>query len=195
MLKGYAGEKIKKKLTITSLEGQSLKITDITCNIEDKIKYKLKTKEKGKEYTLEIKNRSKQAGSFRGKIELKTNSEKKPLVTLSINGNLRNKVMVRPRPLSFGTIDTTKEYFKDVSLRKTIMLKDIRGEGLTIKKIKPSRNWIMAEAETRKEGKQHTIVITLDKDKLPKGHFEEIIKIRTNYKRKFLVVNVKGDVI
>ena len=192
---GYEGEKIDKKVTITSLEEQSLKITDITCDIEDKIKYKLKTKEKGKEYTLEIKNRSKQAGSFRGKIELKTNSEKKPLVTLSINGNLRNKVMVRTRPLSFGTIDTTKEYFKDVSLRKTIMLKDIRGEGLTIKKIKPSRNWIMAEAKVRKEGKQHTIVITLDKDKLPKGHFEEKIKIRTNYKRKFLVVNVKGDVI
>ncbi len=103
--------------------------------------------------------------------------------------------MVKPRSLTFGTIDTTKENFKDVSFRKTIMLKDIRGEGLTIKKIKPSRNWIMAEAKVRKEGKQYTIVITLDKDKLPKGHFEEKIKIRTNYKRKFLVVNVKGDVI
>jgi len=145
---GYEGEKIDKKVTITSLAEQSLKITDITCDIEDKIKYKLKTKEKGKEYTLEIKNRSKQAGSFRGKIELKTTSEKKPLVTLSINGNLRNKVMVKPRSLTFGTIDTTKENFKDVSFRKTIMLKDIRGEGLTIKKIKPSRNWIMAEVST-----------------------------------------------
>ena len=42
MLKGYAGDKIKKKLTITSLDEQPLKIMDITSTIEDKIKYKLK---------------------------------------------------------------------------------------------------------------------------------------------------------
>ena len=38
MLKGYAGDKIKVKLTITSLEEQPLKITDITSTIKDKIK-------------------------------------------------------------------------------------------------------------------------------------------------------------
>lgn len=182
-------------MTITSIEEHPFKIKDITSDIKDKIKYKLKTKKKGREYSLEIKNRSKEAGSFRGKINLKTNSEKKPLVVLYVYGRLREEVIVSPRSLFFGTIYTTNEIFGTVSLKKTVMIKDVRGDGLTINKIKPSKDWIMTEIKTKKEGKQYTIIITIDKDKLPKGQFNEKIDIRTNYKKKSLVVDVEGKVI
>lgn len=132
---------------------------------------------------------------FRGKIELKTNSQKKPHITLPVYGRLKEEVNIRPRTLSFGTIDTTKENFNIRSLKKSVVLKDVRGDGLAIKKIKTSSDWIMTETKTKKGSKQHTIVIILDKDKLPKGQFNEKIKIRTNYKRKSLVVNIKGKVI
>ena len=66
---------------------------------------------------------------------------------------------------------------------------------MTIKKVKPSSDWIMTETKTKKEGKNYTILIVLDKDKLPKGPFNESIKVRTNYKRKSLVVDLKGEVI
>jgi len=72
MLKGYAGDKIKMKLTITSLEEQPLKITNITSTVDDKIKYKLKNIQKGKEYSLEIKTRSGIKESFTGKLVLRT---------------------------------------------------------------------------------------------------------------------------
>lgn len=144
---------------------------------------------------MEIKNRSRQKGTFRGKIELKTNSKKKPLVVINVRGKLSGEVFVNTRSISFGTIDTSKRSFNAMSLKKTVMLKDARGDGLTIKKIKPSSDWIMTETKTKKEGKQYTVVITLDKDKLPKGQFEEKIDISTNYKREHLVVCVKGKVL
>lgn len=194
-LAGYEGDKIKEKVTITSFGDQPLKIKEITSNIEDKIKYKLKTKKKGREYILEIKNRSKERGSYRGRIELKTNNEKKPLLVINVFGILREEVVVRPKTLSFGTINTSLEDFEKMSLKRTVMLKDVRGDGLTIKKIKTSSDWILTETNVKKGGKQYSIVITLDKDKLPKGQFEEKIKIRTNYKKKSLVVYLKGEVI
>ena len=182
-------------MTIASIEEQPLKITDITSDIKDKIKYKLKTEKKGKEYTLEIKNRSTEEGSFQGKISLKTSSEKQPEIVLYVYGELRKEMIVKPQSLSFGAIDTSGENFDSINLKKTVMLMDSRGDGLTIKKIKPSKDWIMTETKTRKEGSKYTIVITLDRDKLPRGHFEENVKIRTNYRRESLVVNVKGEVI
>ena len=194
-LEGYEGDKLNQKITITSFEEQPLKITDITSDIDDKIKYKLKTKKKGKEYVLEIKNRSKKVGSFRGKINLKTNSDKKPLLVINVYSKLREEVVVRPKSLSYGTLDTTKEDFNPGRIKKSIVLRDVRGNGLTIKKVKTSSDWIVTETKTKREGKQYSIVITLDKDKMPKGQFNEKIEIRTNYKRKPLVVDVKGEVI
>ena len=190
---GYEGEKISKKVTIISYKDQPFKITDISSDVNDEIKYKLKTKKKEKEYTLEVKNRSTKVGSFRGKIELKTNSQKKPLIVLPVYGRLKKELIIKPTSLSFGVIDTGKEVIDPKGLRKTVMLKKVRGDDLTIKKIKTSEDWIMTETEG--EGKKYTISITLDKDKLPKGPFEEKVKIYSNYKRKAIVVNLKGEVI
>jgi len=193
MLEGYAGDKIKKKVTITSLEEHTFKITDITSTIDDKIKYKLKTKEKGKEYVLEIENRSTKEGRFLGEIVMTTDSKKKPRVTLVVIYRLQQEVMVKPASLSLGTIDTASENFNAEKLSKEVTLRDIRGDGLVIKKVKSSSDWITTK--NIKKGKEYTIVITLDKDKLPKGDFEENIDIHTNYKNKSLIVGIKGRVI
>ena len=56
-LTGYKGDKLNYKVTITSVEGELLEITDVTSDVADKIAYELKTVEKGKEYTLEVKNK------------------------------------------------------------------------------------------------------------------------------------------
>ena len=194
-LSGYVGDEIKEEITITSIEEEVLKITEITSDIDDKIKYKLKTKKKGREYALEIKYRSDQNESVRGKIKLKTNNEKKPLLIINVYGRLKEEVSVGPKSISFGNIDTSKENFNTINFVKKIVLRDVRGNGLTIKKIKTSSDWITTETKTQREGKIFTIVVTLDKDKLPDGKFNEKIKIRTNYKREYLTVDIKGEVI
>jgi len=190
---GYGGDEISQTVTIISMEEGPLKIIDITSNIEDKIKYKLKTKKKGREYTLEIKNRSTKEDSFEGKIELKTNSEKKPQIVLYVSGMIREEIFVDPKSIYFGAIDTTKETFNASSLERTITLQDVRGVGLNIKKLKSSSNWIVPAS--KKEGRTYTIVVRLDKNKLPRGRFDEKIEIHTNYKKKSLTIEVKGEII
>lgn len=183
MLKGFAGDKVKNKVTITSLEEQPFKITDITSTIEDKIKYKLKTMEKEKVYSLEIKTRSGIKESFQGKVVLKTNSQKKPQLDISIIARVQSEVMVAPQFVYFGVIDTSKEVIDPNSLKRTIMVRSTRGDGLSIKKIEPSTDWITAEAENNQKGEKYSIIIKLDKNRLPKGKFQEKIKIRTKYKK------------
>ncbi len=177
------------------MEDEPFIITGVTSDIEDKIKYKLKTKKKGREYTLDICNRSKEEGTFRGKIKLETSSKKKPLITINVSGRLQKEVTIAPLTVSFGIIDTTRKNFNAAKLTKTFKLIDVRGDGMTIKKIKTGSDWITTKTEIHKKGKMRAIIVTLNKDKLPKGQFNEKIKIRTNYKKKYLEVDVKGEVI
>jgi hypothetical protein len=76
-----------------------------------------------------------------------------------------------------------------------VVLNKARGDALEIKKVKESSNWIKTKTETNEKGVQYTIVITLDKDKLPKGRLDEKIEIKTNKKDQPLLVTIKGEVI
>ena len=95
----------------------------------------------------------------------------------------------------FGRIDTGGQAIDPNSLTKSVMIKKARGNDLSIKKVKPSSGWIKAKTETNEEGIQYTVVITLDKDKMPKGKFEENVEIKTNRKKEPLIVSIKGEVI
>ncbi len=190
MLKGYAGDKIKIKLTITSLEEQPFKITDITSTIEDKIKYKLKTMEKEKVYSLEIKTHSGIKESFQGKVVLKTNSLKKPQLDIFVMGKVQSEIKVAPNFVYFGIINTSKEVIDLNSLKREVMVSNARGDGLTIGKIEPSAGWITAEVENNQKGEKYSIIIKLDKNRLPKGKFQEKIKIHTKHKKTSEVADV-----
>jgi hypothetical protein len=192
---GFEGDKITKEVTITSFEEHPFEITDITSTLDDKIKYKLKTGKKGREYTLKVNNRSTQAGSFNGNIVVKTDSKKKPHIVLKVNGKLRKEVAVRPATLTFGTVDTAKDNADAKGAARKIQLKDARKKGFTIKKVKPSSSWIKADIEIKKENKHYIINVTLDRNELPKGKFEETIEIYTSYKKKPMVVKVKGNAV
>jgi len=196
-LQGFYGEKIKKKLTITSLEEQPFKIKNITTDIDDKIKFKLKTIEKVRAYSLEIKTRTGIKESFRGKVVLKVNSQKKPEINLFIMGKLKKEVKVAPQYLYFGIIDTSKEVIDPRSLKRTAMVSRFREGDLTIKKIETSRDWIEIETESGEKDKKYTIIISLNKNKLPKGRFKEKITIHTEYSKRSeaAILFIEGKVI
>ena len=194
-LLGFEGDTVKHQITITSFEEDPLEITDITSTVDDRIKYKLKTIEKGKKYTVEAQNRSKEQGRYSGQMVLKTSSKKKPHIVLAVNGNMRKEVAVAPGKLFFGTINTAEEEFAARKLTKTTTLRDIRGDGFTVKKVKSSGKWMTAEIEPHKKKKQYTLRVTLDNDALPQGSFDETITVYTSYKKKPLVIDVKGEVL
>jgi hypothetical protein len=75
------------------------------------------------------------------------------------------------------------------------VIKKARGNDLSIKKVQESSKWIKTKTETNEKGVQYTVVITLDKDKMPKGKFEEKVEIKTNRKKEPLIVSIKGEVM
>ena len=197
LLQGYHGDKITKKVTFISHEEQSLKITDITSTIDDKIEYNLKPIEKGKEFSFEIKTPLGIEESFKGKVTLKTNSQKKPKLELVVMGKVRSEVKIAPQFLHFGIIDTKKETVDQKSLKRTVTINKVRGNDLILEKIESTSDWIMTEIETNQKGEKYTIVIKLDKNKLLKGKFKEKITIHTKYREISEVVDVilEGKVI
>jgi hypothetical protein len=194
-LVGYEGDELSQKLTITAPTGEAFDITEVKTDLTDKITYKLETVKKGAEYSLDVASISKEEGIIRGQLELKTTSQKKPSIVIPVFVKIQGEVEVRPASLYFGKIDTGASPVKPESLTKSVVIKKARGDELTIKKVAESSKWIKTKTETNEKGAQYTVVITLDKDKMPKGKFDEKIEIKTNKKKEPLVVSIKGEVI
>lgn len=196
ILQGYYGDTARNKVTITSLDEEPLEITQITSTMDDKIKYKLETIEKGKVYNLEIMTSSGIKKSFLGYVLLKTNNQKVPEFKIMVTGKVDKKeIKVAPEYLYFGIIDAGKDSIDPNSLERTITVSGMRENGLTIEKIAPSANWITAE--TNKQGEQFTIIVKLDKNKLQKGDFKEKITIhtKTKYQSESIQVMLEGKVL
>ena len=176
-------------MVITSHEEQPLEITETSSNLKNQIQYELTTIEKGKAYSLEIKTLSGIKESFQGKIILKTSSQKKPVIELAVMSRLLKEVKIAPQYLYFGIINTS-DTIEPKSLQRKVIVSRVRGSGLTIEKIEPSADWISTEIETDKKGENYTIVITLDRDKLPKGKLRENISVNAKYNKISETVNV-----
>lgn len=189
MLQGFHGDTVTKNITISSLEQQPLEIKDIQSTIDHLITYELKTGTEGKAYTLEVKTKEGIKESFRGEILLATSSQKKPELKLSIMGRVKKAIKVAPPFLHFGTIDTTKEVTPK-SIERTVRINTVSGKDLIIENIETGSDWVMAKAKSGEQEAMHTIVITLDKNNLPKGPFKETINIHTKHGGKAEVVNV-----
>lgn len=176
---GYYGDQLAEQLRIISSIDEPLVITEVFSTIDDKIEYTLKTEKKDKEYSLGIKTRGGMEETFRGKIVLKTASQKKPEILVTVMGTLKKEVKVTPEYLYFGIIDTSKEKIDGTRLRRTAVISQFQSADLTVKKIETSKDWITAQANTDQEGKQYTITVNLNKDRLPKGKFRETVSVHT----------------
>lgn len=194
-LVGYEGEDLKQTLTITATEGEEFDITEVKTDLTDKVTHKLETVKKGKEYTLAVVNNTKEEGIVRGQVELKTTSVKKPSIIIPVFVKIQSEVQVQPASLYFGKIEAGGGAVNPDSLTKSVVLTNARGEALEVKKVKGSSNWIQTKTETNEKGSRYTVMITLDKNKMPKGKFDEKVEIKTNKKKEPLIVTIKGEVI
>lgn len=170
---------------------------DIASTVDDKITYELKTLKEGKTYHLDVHTRSGMNESFRGKISLKTNSQNKPEITLIVLGQLIKEVVAAPPYLYYGVIDSAKETLDPKSLERSVQVSRARGGKLTIEKLDTSVEWVKIEIVPDDKGETYTVVITLDKDRLPKGNLKETVKINTRYddNSEMVSVIIEGKVI
>ena len=133
---------------------------------------------------------------FRGSVMLKTTSQKKPQITIAVMASVKKEIRVAPEYLYFGIINKDKD-LDEKSLQRTTVISQMRTDDLKITTIETSQDWIKTAIDTNKEGKQYTITISLNKDKLPQGKFREIVSIHTQSKEKPEVskIIVEGKVL
>lgn len=194
---GYAGDKPEEKLTIAALADEPLGITGVSSNIDDKIEYELQNEKQGKEYSLLVRPRGGLEEPFRGRIVLKTTSQKKPEVMITVVATLRKLMQISPEYVYFGIIDSGKGNPDESSLKRASVISHVKSEDFTVKKIETSKDFILAEADTGRTGKQHTISLSLDRNKLPTGKFRETVSIHTQCRGKLdtAIIIVEGKVI
>ena len=90
-LRGYAGDSIKSKVTITPEKKYPFKILDARARNGKNISIQLDevSKSKGKAYELKVENLSQQTGRYYDTIILKTDSKIRPELNVRVYGYLR----------------------------------------------------------------------------------------------------------
>ena len=178
-------------MTITSEEEQPLEILETSSSLEDTIAYKLTTIKQGKSYSLEITTPSGLKESFRGQIHLKTNSQKKPNIELTVIGLVQKEIKAAPQYLYFGVIDTSIIKNSDQKrLTRTVQISRVRGNALTIEKVVSNSDHIKTEVAKSPSGENYSLSITLLADNLQKGVLKEEIKVHTKHNTTSEIITV-----
>jgi hypothetical protein len=177
-------------VTITSEEEQPLEIRETSSSLEDTITYKLTPVEQGKSYSLEIATPSGLKESFRGHIRLKTNSQNKPIIELTVIGLVQKEIKAAPQYLYFGVIDTSTKSSDPKSLTRTVQVSRARGNAFTIEKVESNPDHMQVEVVPGSKGESYDIAITLLADNLAKGTLKEEVKIHTQYDTTTEIITV-----
>ena len=87
-LRGTLGEDVKGQVHFISHLPAPWNITECRTTIPDKIAVSLKPEVPGKEYVLEVHNKSREAGPYAGLVELFTTSKERPRLIVRVFGDL-----------------------------------------------------------------------------------------------------------
>jgi len=93
---GEAGEELKARVRFVSHLNIPWEISEVTTNIPQFIEVKLNPEQRGKIYVLEVRNKSREAAHYAGKIEMKTNAARRPLLIVRVFGDIRAPSAWRP---------------------------------------------------------------------------------------------------
>jgi len=196
ILEGFEGDEVKKVVTIKAREDFPFKIEKVDSNLGEKIKTTLKTLKENTLYELEIIKPASINENFMGVVTLTTNFEKKKTLSLQIRGTVKSDARVTPSLINFGNIDTTKGEIPENLLKRIAIVEKFKGEGLQIKTIKFNTDLPKSQVEMLTEGKRYKITVTLDKQNLKKGKFDDEMIIETNYeKNPFFKVKLVGNIL
>jgi Protein of unknown function (DUF1573) len=87
-LRGAPGEDIRGQVRFISHLPTPWNITDYRTTIPQKIEVTLNPEVPGKEYVLEVRNKSREAGPYAGLVELFTDSKERPRLIVRVFGEL-----------------------------------------------------------------------------------------------------------
>ena len=189
-LRGFAGDKPAKTVTITSEEDQPLEILETSSTLDDFIAYKLTPIKDGKSYSLEVTTPSGLREPFRGHIRLTTNSTNKSTINLTVIGVVQKEIKAAPQYLYFGVIETGSTGPDTKRLTRTVQVSRARDNAFTIEKVESNPDHIRTEVVTSPNGEGYSLVITLLADNLQKGVLKEEIKVHNKHDTASEIITV-----
>jgi uncharacterized protein DUF1573 len=160
-LHGRPGEAIDKELTISSNEKDvDFKVTGVTSNIDDKIKYSFAPGAKKGEYVIKVsKNPQLPIMSTYGSLIIHTTSKKAPDTTLQVHVMTKSSILMAPSVLNYGELKFGDGKGPGPKSTKAVTITRSAGK-LKIKDVSTSNPNFVAKLETLQPDQQYKISVT-----------------------------------
>ncbi len=199
-LSGCAGNVISKEVVIRSNTGESLELKIDGKTVPSEISCVLKTSEKDTSYTLVVRNRSTEPGSYRRIIHVKTNSTRRPVLKIPVFGRIQADVEVTPASVDFGRMrkdsyaagrgnpvgnsaQAIRSPDADPAVSRDVFVRLNRGDSLDITGLEIDETLFRTELKAIETGKYYWIRIVPIVSGIRLGVTEAQLRIHTNDKR------------
>ena len=198
-LRGMEDEEIEGVVRLRGEKKESLIAKIASISIPDKVEVELQETKKGSTYQLKIKNKVKVGARYRGKVRLTTNYPEKPEIVIQVIGDIKGRLEVRPRILSFGRV--SQERLEQLKNSPKVMTRSVtvllnKGNDLMIKKVELEKSIFRVSTTQIQQGRTAQILVEPVLEKLKKGANEDRLKIYTNQKgREVLEVPIRFDLL
>lgn len=198
-LRGTEDEEVEKVVRLRGEKKEPLMVKLASVSIPDKVEVKLQETEKGRTYHLKVKNKVKGEARYRGELKLTTNYPEKPEIVVQITGDIRGRLEVRPKILSFGSMSQErlgqlKKNPRAMTRSVTVVLN--KGNDLKIEKVELEKSIFRVSTRQIQQGRMAQILVVPVLEKLKKGANQDRLKIYTNQKgREVLEVPIRLDLL
>jgi len=159
-LHGRPGEAVEKELTISSNEKDvDFKVTGVTSNIDDKIKYSYAPGPKKGEYVVKVsKNPSLPILSTYGSLIIHTTSKKAPDTTLQVHVMTKSSILLSPSVINFGDVKFSDAKGPGTTATKALTVTRTAGK-LKITDVTSSNPNFTVKLETLTPDQQYKIMV------------------------------------
>jgi hypothetical protein len=198
-LRGMQDEVIETVVRVQAKKKEPLIAKLASVSIPDRVEVRLQEIEKGRTYQLKVKNKVKGEARYIGNLKLTTNYPEKSEIVIQITGDIRGRLEVRPKMLSFGRMSQQrlgqlKNGSRVMTRSVTVLLN--KGNDLSIEKVELEKALFRASTKQTRPGRMVQILVEPVLEKLKKGANQDRLKIYTNQKgRKVLEVPIRFDLL
>lgn len=160
-LHGRPGETVDKELVLSSNEKDiDFKVTGVSSNIDDKIKYSYAPGTKKGEYVVKVtKNPQLPIMSTYGNLVIHTTSKKSPDTTLQVHVMTKSSILLSPSVLNYGEVKFTDAQGPGAASTKTLTVTRSAGK-LKITEVSTSNPNFKARLETLTPDQQYKVMVT-----------------------------------
>lgn len=182
LLRGIAGEDVRRVLQIRAADDQPLEITKVETNLGSVIDYKLSTKENGRRYELEVAVRSTGKQVSSGVLRLFTNHPLKKELKLSVHVRISPELEARPATIVFTK--RSKAGIKGERPKRMLTMVNNRGKPFRVRELHFNEEYfeVRPMGPIDKASSRHRFEVIALMEQLPAGRIglQETLIIRTD---------------